>query len=214
VRWRVLGRFAVCPLPRRVVGGGSVGGCDDKETGRSCEFCPPVLEPWPRAVTTPPMSTTDPPGRNHYELLRVPRTASPTEIKASYRRLLLSRHPDKSDTSKGGSTPTESDIGLLKEAFVTLFSPESRVKYDSELSSRPDPTLPTGRPADIVSLEDFEDLGRVWAYNCRCGGWYTIEEKDMEKGVHLIACPSCSEVIWAGYEASPSEDDDITPGGS
>jgi len=159
------------------------------------------------------MSTTDPSGRNHYELLQVPQTASPTEIKASYHRLLLSRHPDKLDTSKGHSTPTDTDIGLLKEAFVTLFSPESRVKYDSELSSRPDSSLSRGRPADIVSLEDFEDLGRVWAYNCRCGGRYIIEEEDMENGVHLIACPSCSEVIWAGYEASPSEDGGTAPGG-
>ena len=159
------------------------------------------------------MSTTDPSGRNHYELLQVPQTASPTEIKASYHRLLLSRHPDKLDTSKGHSTPTDTDIGLLKEAFVTLFSPESRVKYVSELSSRPDSSLSRGRPADIVSLEDFEDLGRVWAYNCRCGGRYIIEEEDMENGVHLIACPSCSEVIWAGYEASPSEDGGTAPGG-
>jgi len=160
------------------------------------------------------MSTTNPPGQNHYELLQVPHTASPTEIKASYHRLLLSRHPDKLDTSKGNSTPTDIDIGLLKEAFATLFFPESRVKYDFELSSHPDSTLSRGRPADIISLEDFEDLGRAWAYNCRCGGRYTIEEEDMEKGVHLIACPGCSEVIWAGYEVNPTGDDDTAPGGS
>ena len=151
--------------------------------------------------------------RNYYELLTVPQTASPAEIKASYRRLLLSLHPDKSDTSKDHPTQTDVDIGRLKDAFVTLFSLESRMKYDSELSSRPDSSLSRSRPAHIVSLEDFEDLGRVWTYECRCGGQYTVKEEDMETDVHLIACSSCSEVIWVGYEALPSEDD-TTPSGS
>ena len=153
-------------------------------------------------------------GRNYYELLNVPQTASPAEIKASYHRLLLSLHPDKSDTSKDHPTQTDVDIGRLKDAFVTLFSLESRMKYDSELASRPDPSSSRSRPAHIVSLEDFEDLGRVWIYECRCGGQYTVKEEDMETGVHLIACSSCSEVIWVGYEVFPSEDDDTTPGGS
>ena len=151
--------------------------------------------------------------RNYYELPQVSRTASPAEIKASYHRLLLSHHPDKSDSSKDNTPRTDIDIGRLKEAFTTLFSPESRTRYDSELSSRPDPSSSRSRPAHIVSLEDFEDLGQVWVYDCRCGGQYAIEEADMEKGVHLIACSSCSEVIWVGYEVCPP-DDDTSPGGS
>ena len=146
------------------------------------------------------------PRRNHYELLQVSRTASPTEIKASYHRLLLSHHPDKSDASKEDPTRTDIDIGLLKEAFTTLFSPESRTRYDSELSSRSDPSSSRSRPAHIVSLEEFQDLGQAWTHDCRCGGQYTIGEADMEKDIHLIACSSCSEVIWVGYEACPSDD--------
>jgi len=156
-----------------------------------------------RTVAT---SMSDSPRRNHYELLQVSRTASPAEIKASYHRLLLSHHPDKSDASKENPTRTDIDIGSLKEAFTTLFSPESRMRYDSELSSHPDPSSSRSRPAHIVSLEDFEDLGQVWTHNCRCGGQYAIEEVDMEKDTHLVACSSCSEVIWVGYEACPSDD--------
>ena len=59
--------------------------------------------------------------------------------------------------------------GLLKEAFITLSSPEHRLKYDSELSSRLHLSSSRSRPAHIVSLEDFEDLGRVWIYDRRCG---------------------------------------------
>ena len=146
------------------------------------------------------MSLTDPSGRSYYELLQVSRTASPAEIKASYHRLLLSHHPDKSDASRENSTQADIDIGLLKEAFGVLFSPESRVRYDSELSSCSDSSPSRSRPAHIVSLEDFEDLDQVWTYNCRCSGQYTIGEADMERGVHLVACSSCSELIWVGYE--------------
>lgn len=150
------------------------------------------------------MSVTD--SSNYYELLQVPRTASPAQIKASYHRLLLSHHPDKSDVSKENPARTDFDIGSLKEAFTTLFAPESRARYDSELSSRSDLSSSRSRPAHIVSLEDFEDLGQVWTHNCRCGGQHTIEEADMEKDVHLISCSSCSEVIWVGYEACSSDD--------
>ena len=157
-------------------------------------------------------SMSDSPRRSHYELLQVSRTASPAEIKASYHRLLLFHHPDKSDASKENTTRTDIDIGSLKEAFATLFSPESRMRYDSELSSRPYPSSSRSRPAHIVSLEDFKDLGQVWTHGCRCGGQYAIEEVDMEKDTHLVACSSCSEVIWVGYEACPS--DDTTHSGS
>jgi len=152
-------------------------------------------------------------GQNYYELLQVPRTASPAEIKAAYHRLLLSHHPDKSDASRDSSARTDVDIGRLKEAFTTLFSPESRTKYDSELV-HPHLSSSRSRPAYIVSLEDFNDLGQVWTYECRCGGQYTIGEEDMEKDVHLIACSSCSEAIWVGYEVCPSDDHEPTPGGS
>lgn len=151
---------------------------------------------------TTAMSLKDSPRRSYYELLQVPRTASPAEIKASYHRLLLSHHPDKSDASKENSTQTGIDIGSLKEAFAVLFSPESRITYDSELSSCSDPSLSRSRPAHIVSLEEFEDLGQVWTYGCRCGGQYTIGEPDLERDVHLVACSTCSELVWVGYEPS------------
>jgi diphthamide biosynthesis protein 4 len=155
----------------------------------------------------------DSPGQTYYELLQVSRTASPAEIKISYHRLLLSLHPDKSGLPRECSTQTAVDIGSLKEAYTTLISPESRLRYDSELSSRPDISSSRSRPAHIISLEDFEDFEQVWRYNCRCGGKYAIEEADMENDVHLVACSSCSEVVWVGYEACPS-DESTTPAGS
>ena len=79
------------------------------------------------------------------KLLRVSRTASPVEIKASYHRL-LSHHSDESDAFGKNPIRTDIDIGSLKEAFTTIFSPGSRIKYDSELSSCSDPSSSRSRP--------------------------------------------------------------------
>lgn len=70
------------------------------------------------------------------------------------------------------------------------------------------------RPAQVVSLEDFTqlqydvELEDVWEYPCRCGGTYRISESDMDKGMHLVGCRSCSEVIWVGYELVSEEEGD------
>ena len=128
------------------------------------------------------MTTTDPPGRDYYELLNVPRTASSAEIKASYRQLLLSLHPDKFDASKDNPTSTNIDIGQLKDAFVTLSSPGDRLKYDSELSSL------------LVPVHHHCGADRLTSSRSRIS-------------IHLTACSSCSEFIWVGYETCPFEDD-------
>ena len=57
------------------------------------------------------------------------------------------------------------------------------MKYESELSSRPNPSSSRNQPAHIISFEDVEN------------------------GVHLIACSNCSRVKQVGYEACPSESD-------
>lgn len=118
------------------------------------------------------------------------------QIKSAYHRALLHSHPDK----KKSSEPI--DIALIKQAYSTLSDPQLRAEYDAQQSYSP----ATPRPAQVVSLEDFEELesetdtNDSWRYTCRCGGSYHITATLMEKGEHLIACNSCSEVIWVGYE--------------
>ena len=43
----------------------------------------------------------------------------------------------KPDASEDRPTQTDVGIGKLEDNFITLFSPESRMKYNSELSSEP-----------------------------------------------------------------------------
>jgi len=91
---------------------------------------------------------------------------------------------------------------------VTLSTPNLRAEYDS-LRSVTSKSAP--RPAQIVSLDDFEESGSddTWRYICRCGGMYRITSREMEEGHHLVGCSSCSEVIWVGYEQWNPEDEGI-----
>lgn len=59
------------------------------------------------------------------------------------------------------------------------------------------------RPAEVISLEefDYEEKGDVYTYRCRCGSAYRVSDSQLDADVHLIGCQGCSEVIWVGYEA-------------
>lgn len=89
---------------------------------------------------------------------------------------------------------------------------------------QPSQHIPPGpRPAQVISLEDFEEGGHsnhggsgiegdgesAWHHGCRCGGIYIITGEDMEKGHHIVGCNSCSEVVWVGYELREDEGEEI-----
>jgi len=57
-----------------------------------------------------------------YDYLKVPKTASDTEIKKAYKRLAVELHPDK-----GGDT---NEFKKIAEAYETLSDPEKRQMYD------------------------------------------------------------------------------------
>ncbi|KZT40122.1 DnaJ-domain-containing protein, partial [Sistotremastrum suecicum HHB10207 ss-3] len=128
-----------------------------------------------------------------YELLSISRTASIEEIKQAYRRTLLRHHPDR---QRGSSA---FDASLLKRAYQTLVSPASRALYDASLG-KTELRGPESRPAQVVSLEEFEERGTGWTYRCRCGGQYELSEREIESETHVVGCDGCSETIWAGYE--------------
>lgn len=131
-----------------------------------------------------------------YQLLSISKNASMAQVKSAYHRTLLQSHPDK----KKSSEPI--DIALIKEAYSTLSNPQLRAEYDAQHSYPAAPSRPAPRPAQVVSLGDFEEVEaeESWRYTCRCGGSYLITSTSMDEGEHLIACNSCSEAIWVGYE--------------
>jgi diphthamide biosynthesis protein 4 len=100
---------------------------------------------------------------------------------------LLAAHPNKNNASQ----PTP-DIAAIKDAYRVLSSPALRPKA----KAHQDPRL-----AQVISLVDFAEQGAdTWVHVCRCGGAYVITGAEMDCGVHLVPCTSCSEVVWVGYE--------------
>ncbi|OBZ78445.1 Diphthamide biosynthesis protein 4 [Grifola frondosa] len=138
---------------------------------------------------------------DYYALLCISPTATFSEIKTAYHHTLLLSHPDKHEKTRSHA---DIDIGALKDAYLTLSSPDRRAKYDATRSNAA--TRQSGpRPAQVVSLEDFDPNSEVagpgaWKFPCRCGGSYTITEEQMEAGQHLVGCHTCSETVWVGFE--------------
>ncbi|MBU1170085.1 MAG: J domain-containing protein [Proteobacteria bacterium] len=72
------------------------------------------------------MSETD-----YYKLLNVERSASPDEIKKSYRKLAMKYHPDKTK----GDKASEEKFKKISEAYAVLSDPEKKKEYDTFGSS-------------------------------------------------------------------------------
>lgn len=66
--------------------------------------------------------------QDYYEVLGVPRDATPERIKAAYRKLALQWHPDRH--KEDGRKEAEKRFKQIAEAYEVLSDPEKRAKYD------------------------------------------------------------------------------------
>ncbi len=85
--------------------------------------------------------------RDYYEVLGVPRDASPEQIKAAYRKLAKQYHPDFNP----GNRDAEEKFKEIAEAFAVLSDPEQRARYDRE-----------GHHAFGAGFEPFGGRGFDW----------------------------------------------------
>jgi len=67
------------------------------------------------------------PGKDYYNILEVPRSATHEEIKKSYRKLAMKYHPDHNK----GDKSAESRFKEINEAYAVLSNEEKRKQYDT-----------------------------------------------------------------------------------
>jgi len=65
-------------------------------------------------------------GKDYYKILGVDKSASPEQIKKSYRKLALKYHPDHNE----GDKSAEAKFKDLNEAYAVLRDPEKKQQYD------------------------------------------------------------------------------------
>ena len=132
---------------------------------------------------------------NHYDVLQVSHDASLEEIKSSFRRLALEKHPDKqsADVSSGDEFRT------IQAAWECLR--DSREAYDEELRRKANYAQSRLDSAVLVKLSDMEEAiddetnNVVYIYSCRCGDeieiWPELQST-CESPKLIVECPGCS----------------------
>ena len=95
--------------------------------------------------------------RDYYDLLGLPREATPQQIKTAYRRLVRQYHPDVAT-----APDARARFLAIQEAYHTLSHPERRAAYDASLPRRPlEAQVQWSRPA-LWRLEEPQWLYALW----------------------------------------------------
>ncbi|OXB45005.1 hypothetical protein B1J92_C04565g [Nakaseomyces glabratus] len=154
---------------------------------------------------------------SHYEVLGVPVDASTDEIKLTYRKMLLTLHPDKSKTVPIDSTikiRSGVSINQIQEAYRVLSNDQLRAAYNRALndSNKLAGFNNFGDGLDEFNLDEFEFNEEKLEYvmtcpRCQSGGGFVLSEDMLEECIEdglteseeqgyqvLTQCTACS--LW------------------
>lgn len=149
---------------------------------------------------------------NHYKTLKIQDFSTEIQVKNSFKKLCLQHHPDKvslvnNNGSLNSGTPQQaSDLiwHSILNAYQVLVNPLSKKAFDQQLAKTA--TQISGPLQDEVDLDDmecsvFENNVVYWKYKCRCDdGEFIVTEQDLEDGVDIVECNSCSLNIKVLYQ--------------
>jgi len=141
---------------------------------------------------------------DYYGLLGAAKGASAEELKASYRKKLLTCHPDKCVASMyGDSEAMRAEFDRVQAAYAVLSDRGRRSEFDRLVHMRDNLAM----NAERVPLTDlaFDEENGAYSRGCRCGGEYVLyeEECDKEDGLPLlIQCTGCSIHITVHADAT------------
>lgn len=126
---------------------------------------------------------------DYYEFLGLSPDASLEEIKSSYRRLLLTYHPDKIKLIEESK---DREFDILQRAWSVLSDTEKRRQYDFSRQLHRQQTCHVR--STNVPLASFKgpDANGTYHYNCRCGDIYEIFDADLQDGANTVQCNGCS----------------------
>ena len=124
--------------------------------------------------------------RDLYEILEVSNKNSVNEIKASYHKLLLKHHPDKSSISN----QNVEEFLKIQNAWNLLSNEEDKVIYDLKNGFKKKSLL----FGEEFSIQDFHiDEESYYIKACRCGDNFEFHIENIERGNKIpITCNGCS----------------------
>lgn len=98
--------------------------------------------------------------RDFYEVLEVPKTATPEEIKKAYRKQALKFHPDRNP----GDKASEDKFKEAAEAYEVLSDPQKKVRYDQFGHAGVGGAAGGGYGGDGMTMEDiFSHFGDIFS---------------------------------------------------
>ncbi|XP_028622802.1 dnaJ homolog subfamily C member 24 isoform X1 [Grammomys surdaster] len=134
--------------------------------------------------------------KDWYSILGADPSATVSDLKQKYQKLILLYHPDKQSADVPAGTVEECMQKFIEidQAWKILGNEETKKKYDLQ---RHEDELRNVGPVDAqVHLEEmsWNEDDESFSLSCRCGGKYTVY-KDEAQEANLISCDMCSLIV-------------------